>query len=72
MTRFRPLDVWRFEKALTAIAMVVCVGIIFTVFVAIGEKFGWLQASAAAAFMLAIASWAVIRFIPLSEYRGRK
>lgn len=72
MTKLRAPDLWHLEKALTAIAMVVCIGVIFGIFLAVGENLGWLPASVAAAVMLALSIWAVIRFIPLSEYRVRR
>lgn len=64
-------DLWHLEKPLTVLAMLACIGLIFAVFVVASGNIGLIWALMIAAVMIAAASWLVVRFIPLSEYRRR-
>jgi hypothetical protein len=65
-------DLWHLEKAITVVAMMAAVVAILALFAAINERFGFAAGGVFALTALAACVWIILRFVPLSEYLGRK
>lgn len=72
MGRLFPRDLWHLEKALTVTAMMAADLLMVAGFVSISDRFGWVAGIAFAVTALSAGIWVILKFIPLSEYLGRR
>lgn len=72
MRRIQLPDLWHLEKALTAVAMIATVLLIFAGFVIVTDRYGSVAGSVFAFSALSACIWIIIKFVPISEYKRKR